>query len=186
VEGLPQDPGALGLALLAGGLLGGFVYAWLIRRAVWTSVRGSLAVGWIVFVVAGTTLGSVPFLAWRVVEDIRYTSGLDSWLVPRYGVSVYRVHPEIFDNAAQRIPPGDTYYLAASPKLDHRTRDAFHQWALGYLLPRIAVADPRGAQWILTLGVDPAMVGPRIARTWIVKGPVSGLPVAYLGKVVQR
>ena len=59
-----------------------------------------LAVGWIVLVVAGTTLGTVPFLAWRVVEDIRYTSSLDPWLVPRYGVSVYRVHPEIFDNAA--------------------------------------------------------------------------------------
>ena len=135
---------------------------WLIRDAVWASVGGSLAVGSIVFVVAGTTLGSVPFLAWRVVEDIRYTSGLDPWLVPRYGVSVYRVHPEIFDNAARHIPPGDTYYLAASPKLDGRTQDAFHQWALGYLLPRVAVADPDAAQWILTLGVDPAKVGPRL------------------------
>ena len=76
------------------------------RRSVWSAVGGSVSVGWVVLALTATTVGAVPFIAWRVVEDIRYTSHLDPWLVPRYGVSVYGVHPEIFDNAVLRIPLG--------------------------------------------------------------------------------
>ena len=74
-----------------------------------------MSVGWIVLVLVATTVGTAPFIGWRIVEDIRYTSTIDPWLAPRYGVSVFRVHPEIFDNAAKHIPPGDTYFLASSP-----------------------------------------------------------------------
>jgi hypothetical protein len=185
VEGLPQHPGPLGLAFLLLGLLGGALYAWRIRGHVRSSVGGSVGVGWIVLVLVATTVGAAPFIGWRIVEDIRYTSTIDPWLAPRYGVSVFRVHPEIFDNAAKRIPPGDTYFLAPSRRLDRTTREAFRQWALANLLPRVAVADPDQAQWILTLGVDPAGLGPQISRTWRVKEAVSGLPPAYLGKVAR-
>ena len=37
----------------------------------------------------------------------------------------------------------------------------------------------------MTLGVDPASVGPPISKTWLLKGPVNGLPPAYLGKVAR-
>jgi hypothetical protein len=185
VEGLPQAPGAFGLALLFLGLLGGGVYARLVRRSVWSSVGGSVSVGWIVLVLTATTVGAVPFIAWRVVQDIRYTSHLDPWLVPRYGVSVYGVHPEIFDNAKLRIPSGDTYYLAPSTTIDRTAQKAFKDWALGYLLPRMAVPDPADASWIMTFGVDPRKVGPPISQTWLLKGPVNGLPPAYLGKVAR-
>jgi hypothetical protein len=183
VEGLPQQPGPIGLAFLIAGLLAGAIYAWRIRLRVSSSVGGSWSVGGIVLILTVTTVGVAPFVGWRIVEDIRYTSGIDPWLAPRYGVSVFRVHPEIFDNAARHIPSGDTYFLAPSPRLDRTTQGAFRQWALGYLLPRMAVADPDQAHWILTLGVDPASVGPQISRTWMVKEAVSGLPPAYLGKV---
>lgn len=186
MEGLPQSPGPIGLAILLLGLLGGALYAWRIRLPVGAAVAGSRSSGWIVLVLVATTLGAAPFVGWRIVEDIRYTSSIDPWLAPRYGVSVSRVHPEIFDNAAARIPPGDTYYLASAPGLERGARASFREWALGYLLPRVAVSDPERARWILTLGVDPASVGPPISRTWVVKGPVSGLPPAYLGEVGGR
>ena len=112
----------------------------------------------------------------------RYTSQID---LARAALRrfVFKVHPEIFDNAAWRIPAGDTYYLASDPDLDRATKAAFREWALGYLLPRIAVADPAKAGWILTLGVDPASVGPKVSRTWLMKESVNGLPPAYLGRV---
>ena len=163
------------------GLLVGALYAWRIRRSVRSAAGSSGAVAVVLLALIATSVGAAPFIGWRIVEDIRYTSSIDPWLAPRYGVSVFKVHPEIFDNAARRIPPGETYYLAPSRKLDYVTQAAFRAWALGYMLPRIAVDDPAAAKWILTLGVDPADVGPPIARTWRLKESVSGLPPAYLG-----
>ena len=183
MEGLPQHPGPLGLAILALGLLVGALYAWRIRDRVRVAAGGSGSVSAIVLVLLTTTVGTAPFLGWRIVEDVRYTSQIDPWLSPRYGVSVFKVHPEIFDNAARRIPAGDTYYLAADPNLGRATKAAFREWALGYLLPRTAVSDPAQAGWILTLGVNPASVSPRVSRTWLMKESVNGLPPAFLGRV---
>lgn len=183
MEGLPQHPGAVGLAVLALGLVVGALYGLRARRRVSGAFVGQPSVAWVVVLLVAVGIGTAPFIAWRIVEDIRYTSSIDAWLVPRYGVSVYEVHPEIFDNAAARIPAGDTYYVISDPGLDRTSRAAFRQWALGYLLPRVAVADPGDAQWILTLGVRPASIGGPIERTWVLKGSVNGLPPAYLGKV---
>jgi len=185
VEGLPQQPGLIGLLILAVGLVAGALYAWRALPRLEPDVGGSRSVSWIIVALLVTTVGTAPFLAWRVVEDIRYTRQVDPWVAPRYGVSVFGVHPEIFDNAALRIPPGETYYLASSPGLERAVKAAFREWALGYLLPRVATADPDQAQWILTLGVDPASVGPPVARTWRLKESVNGLPPAYLGEVAR-
>ena len=183
MEGLPQSPGAVGFAILLAGLIGGALFAWLIRGRVLAAVEGVRGVAAIVLVLTATTLGASPFIVWRVVKDISYTSGVDPWLKPRYGVSVSGVHPEIFDNAAARIPPHGTYYLAVAPSVDYGARASFRQWALGYLLPRIAVSQPDRAEWIVTLGVDPARVGPHVTKVWRLKESVNGLPPAYLGKV---
>ena len=185
MEGLPQHPGPVGLLLLVVGLVAGAFYAWSIRGSLRSDVGGSASVGRIALVLVATTLGAAPFVAWRIVEDIRYTSGIDSWLAPRYGVSVYGVHPEIFDNAVHRIPAGDTYYMASATTINDVSQRAFKEWALGYLLPRVAVADPAKARWIVTFGVDPRTVGPPITKTWLLKGPVNGLPPAYLGEVAR-
>lgn len=163
----------------------GGLYAWSIRGSVSSAVAGSKAIAAVTLVLIATTLGAAPFVGWRIVEDIRYTSGLDPWLAPRYGISVYGVHPEIFDNAVRRIPVGDTYYMVTATPINDVAQRAFEEWALGYLLPRMAVTDPANAGWIVTFGVDPRSVGPPIAKTWLLKGPVNGLPPAYLGKVAR-
>ena len=71
------------------------------------------------------------------------------------------------------------------PRSTEASERAFEEWALGYLLPRVAVTDPAKARWIVTFGVDPRTVGPPIAKTWLLKGPVNGLPPAYLGQVAR-
>ncbi len=122
-------------------------------------------------------------MTWRIIEDVRYTSSLNSWIATRYGVSVFRVHPAIFDTAASHMPPTARYYLAVSPKVDTTRQQAFEQWAAGWLLPRVAVSSPAKAEWILTLGVDPSTVGAPLTRQWRIWPAVEGTPAAYLGQV---
>jgi hypothetical protein len=173
VEGLPQNPTALGAAAILLGLVLGALYLLRARRAQ----------GVVTAVVAAVAIAAFPYITWRVVDDIRYTSHLDPWLADRYGVSVFRVHPAIFDNAETHMRRGARYYLVSSPKLDETRRGAFAQWAAGWMLPRVAVATPSRADYVLALGVDPRRVGVPISRVWRVMPAVQGTPPAYLGEV---
>ena len=173
MEGLPQNPSALGAAAILLGLVLGAAFLLWARRH-----ESPLATA-----VATLALAAFPYVTWRVAEDVRYTSHLDSWLANRYGVSVFRVHPAIFDNAETHMPANARYYLASSPRLDETRRNAFAQWAAGWMLPRIAVATPARAQYVLTLGVSPRSVGVPISRIWRVMPALQGTPAAYLGKV---
>lgn len=124
-----------------------------------------------------------PYIAWRIIEDVRYTSGLNSWIADRYGVSVAQVHPAIFDSAAARMPLHARYYLVTAADIDAVREGAFKQWAAGWLLPRVATSTAAQADWILTLGVNPATVGPRLEHSWRIWPAVNGTPAAYLGQV---
>jgi hypothetical protein len=128
-------------------------------------------------------IAAVPYATWRIVEDIRYTSALDPWLAQNYGVSVYEVHPALYDRVRALVPAGDTYYLRAGKTRDPASAEAFRQWALTALLPRVSVVDPSQAQWLLTLGVDPRAIGPPVDRVWLVRQAGQGVPAAYLGRV---
>jgi hypothetical protein len=175
VEGLPQNPSALGAAAILLGLVLGAVY---LRRAL---RRQSL----VTVVVASLAIAAFPYVAWRVVEDIRYTSGLDPWLANRYGVSVFHVHPAIFDNAERHMRANARFYLASSPKIELTRREAFRQWAVSWMLPHVAVTTPSRAQYVLTLGMSPRAVGVPIARVWRVMPALLGTPAAYLGEVAE-
>ena len=175
MEGLPQSPGAIGIGMIVLGLV---VAALAI---VW--FRRSAAVFTPVLAIALTLIAFSPYITWRIVEDVRYTSSLNSWIADRYGVSVAQVHPAIFDAAAAHMPLHARYYLATAPNVDPTRRQAFEQWAAGWLLPRVATATPGQAGWILTLGVMPRAVGPALRRTWRIWPAVTGAPPAYLGEV---
>ena len=165
--------------MIALGLLAALGYlAWV--RPPGERRRGSVAV---TVAIAAIAIAPAPYVTWRIVEDVRYTSGLSSWIAARYGVSVVQVHPAIFDAAAAHMPRTARYYLKVSPTVDSTRRQAFEQWAAGWLLPRVAVSSPGQAEWILTLGVDPSTVGPPLSRKWRIWPAVEGTPSAYLGKV---
>lgn len=173
MEGLPQNPDAFGVAAIALGVVLGAVYFTRLFRTQ----------PLVTATIAAVALLAFPYVTWRIVEDVHYTSSLDSWLANRYGVSVFRVHPAIFDNADAHMPAHARYFLVSSPRIDDTRRKAFAQWAVGWMLPRVAVASPRRADYILALGVSPRHLGVPIERTWRVMPSVQGTPAAYLGQV---
>jgi hypothetical protein len=184
VEGLPQTYGPAGLIVAA--------LCFALCAAVWLLARPKVAarlggprdpVTLVVVTMLAVGVAAVPYASWRIVEDIRYTSALDPWLAQNYGVSVYEVHPALYDRVRELVPDRDTYYLRASQTRDPASIQAFRQWALGALLPRVSVTDPWQAKWLLTLGVDPRTIGPPVDRVWVVRQAGQGVPTAYLGRV---
>ncbi len=169
--------------VLLGILMAAFCAVWMRRPSSATSARTPLRKVSPTLAIALASISISPYVAWRIVEDIRYTSGLNSWIADRYGVSVAQVHPAIFDAAAAHMPAHARYYLATSRSVDSIRRQAFEEWAAGWLLPRVATSTPGQAAWILTLGVPPSTVVPHLRHTWRVWPAVNGTPAAYLGQV---
>ena len=186
MQGLPAGIGALGGALLVAGLAFGAAYAaYAFRRlrAAFAPATNAAAVAAVAAAALGVGLGAAPFVAWRVVEDLRYTTGLDPWLAERYGVSVSEIHPSLYDRARTLVPAGDTFAVVVDARVSHERREAFEQWALTTLLPRRAVSDPAAADWLLTLGVAPAEVGPSVGRAVELHPGAGEVPPAYLARV---
>lgn len=142
--------------------------------------EGGAAVAGVVAVALLVGVAAAPFQIWRVVQDIRYTTSLDPWLAERYGVSVFEIHPSLYDKVLERVPPEATYALRVAPGIDDVTRGAFEQWALTTLLPRRAVAPDGDTRWIVTLGIRPAAAEPRRLRAWQLHPGGRGIPPSYL------
>jgi hypothetical protein len=69
------------------------------------------------------------------------------------------VNERVWAGLRSRIPPHDRYYVQTGS-----ARIRF--WTYTSLLPRIAVTDPRDADWIVSYRHDPRRLGIGIARTW--------------------
>jgi hypothetical protein len=181
VLGVPSAPGAVGGALLAGGLvvaLAVLVVAWRTGRLpappVWALV-------WSLFVL---TLGLAPFLAWRVVEDVRVTSGLDAYERREAGPIQAFLQPYLLDGAARVIPAGATYATATGDAIPYpAARKAFPALAQRALFPRRSLSDPAGADWLVAWGVEPGRVVPdaRVVFTRPASGVYPPLYVARIG-----
>ena len=187
MQGLPEGIGPLAVALVALGAVLGVAFMLWVRRPLEATFAAAgptgRTVAATVALALGLGVGAAPYLTWRVVEDVRYTSELDPWLVERYGVSVFEVHPAVYDRAAALIPRDATYALRTDPRIERTRRAAFEQWALTTLLPRRAVSNPADARWLLTLGVRPEAVDPRVVRTIRLHPGGQGVPPSYAGEL---
>lgn len=184
VQGVPDGIGLVGAVLLALGLLVAVPYAFWMRRRLgraFASAGGTgAAVASLLALALLVGVGATPLTLWRIVQDIRYTSSLDPWLAERYGVSVFEIHPSLYDRLLQRIPPDETYALRVSPGIDDVTRGAFEQWALTTLLPRRAVASTADTRWIVTLGIPPRASDSGRLRAWKLHPGGRGVPPSFL------
>lgn len=66
------------------------------------------------------------------------------------------VRERVWGELRQRIPSNDRYYLQTNYGL-------VHFWTFTSLLPRIAVDDPRQADWIVSYRADPKALGVPLA-----------------------
>ena len=130
-----------------------------------------------------TGVAAAPFVAWRVVHDLRYTVQIPGFVAERIVPYENDLDGRVFDRLAAAIPEGDTYFVetTSGPGID-----VFEGWARTFLLPRLAVSDPEVADWIVSMGVHPTLLGVRVSSVRIV--PTSygeDAPKTYLAKVVR-
>jgi hypothetical protein len=175
--GVPGSPGAVGLALLLAGLLvaaaSGYRFrAQLPREPIAAAAAVSLLVA----------LGAAPFLAWRIVDDLRYTTALTPYDRSVAGPVQAYLQPYLLDRVPALIPVGDTYAAAVGAAVPYdAARKAFPSLALQTLFPRRSTT-PGRAEWIVSWGIRPSAVA-SVTREVVVR-PASGLyPALYVGKV---
>lgn len=161
---------ALGLAIvLAGWLLGG-------RRRPRTAPELAVAVA------AAAAVASLPYVGWRFVKDVRYTSSLDSYERAAAGPIQSYLPGYLVDGARTIVPPGATYATVVGRSVPYAdARDAFGPLVLTTLFPRRSVP-VRDAQWIVAWGVSPASVA-HVGKVVVVQRRLGALPPVFVAKV---
>ena len=180
--GLPAEPGAVGLSLLALGVLLGGATALLCRPVIRARLSGPPPAGLVALVlvlVVGSTTAAAPFICWRIVEDIRYTSRLTATQAEQIGADTHLLNQEVFERLKAVIPPTAAYAVVSPPTLDPRPRSQLNSWAGYTLLPRIRVDDPRRADWIIGWGVHPRDLAPRSRVVWTLRKRAGPPPRVY-------
>lgn len=174
--GVPGSPGAVGWALLLAGLLVAAALGYRLRtRLPREPIPAAAAISLLV------TLGAAPFLAWRIVDDLRYTTALTVYDRSVAGPVQSYLQPYLLDRVPSLIPADDTYATAVGPAVRYdAARKAFPSLALQTLFPRRSTT-PERAQWIVSWGIRPDAVAP--VTDVVVARPASRLyPALYVGK----
>ena len=182
---LPSSPGAYGTALIVAGLVLGSALGWVawgrLRRLFGGGGAATTAVAGVLAVALASSVGLAPFLAWRVVQNLRYTSRIQRPIVERIAAYENNLDGAAFDKVARIIPRHATFYVEASDPV----RMNFAPWALSALLPRIAVGEPAQAQWILTLAIDPRTLGVPLASVRRIPTGYGDAAPVYLARVAR-
>ncbi len=186
--GLPAEPGAVGLSLLALGVLLGGATALLCRPVIRTRLSGPPPAGLVALVLVlmvGSTTAAAPFISWRIVEDIRYTSRLAAEQAEQIGADTRSLDQEVFERLRAVIPPTATYAVVSPPTLEPGPRRELMSWAGYTLLPRIRVDDPRRADWIIGWGVHPRELALRTRVVWTLRKRDGPPPRVYYAARVR-
>ncbi|MGH3009071.1 MAG: hypothetical protein ACRDLM_06640 [Gaiellaceae bacterium] len=142
-----------------------------VARVTWRETRTPL-VALLVAVIAAAGLVAFPRAVLDAASAARTDRNFDVAQSHRSGGPedclvkfVTCVNESVWADLRQDIPAHDSYYVQTSS-----ARIRFFTYTS--LLPRIAVQDPRRAEWIVSYRHDPHGLGVGIARTWMF-GPVS-------------
>jgi hypothetical protein len=97
-----------------------------------------------------------PLLIWIHVRATKTSARLGPRAAAVAGARDAGLDPTVFTRIAQIVPAHATYWIDTSSAIGSSTaRQAFPVWASGALLPRIAVAQPGQADWVVTWGYSP-------------------------------
>lgn len=155
--GAPEGLDTLGVAALGIGLVAAAAAgAALVRRH---GVRSPEHVAAVVALLVA--VATAPLLVWRVGHDLAETTSLPQSDRRGAGPIQAFLQPYLLDDAAAVLPPDATYAAVAGPAVPYETaRRAFPSLALTVFFPRISVADPAAAEWVVAWGTDPRDVAP--------------------------
>lgn len=177
--GVPGSPGAVGLAAIALGLVAALVALALLRRRL-RRENTATAAAVVALVVAGA---AVPYVVYRIGEDLRVTTKLDAYSNAAAGPIQAYLPGYLVDPVRRLVPPGATYATVVSASVPYApARAAFGSLALQTLFPRRSVADPKRADYVVTWGVAPSRVV-RVRRQWIARKAFAAYPTLYVGEV---
>ncbi len=174
--GVPASPGVAGWSLLAAGGLAAVVALLVLRR------RGALDAARVCLVV---TVAAVPYVGLRIGDDLRVTTRLHGYDAAAAGPVQAYLPGYLVDGARRLIPRDATYATAVGTQVPwSQARLAFPSLALQTLFPRISVADPRRADYVVSWGLRPGRVA-TVSRVWVVRPRRGPYPAVYVGKVAR-
>src|SRR4051794_39143075 len=113
--GLPAHPGRVGALLLALGIVIALGLAPFVWRRTLAAVGGAVVVAGVVALLVISTAAAAPFVAWRIVEDVHYTSRLTSPQAERIGGDMAGIDWHVYTWLRGRVPQHDTYYVDLPP-----------------------------------------------------------------------
>jgi hypothetical protein len=129
---------------------------------------------------------TAPLLGWIHVHKAVTSARLSPAEAAAAGARDAGVDPAVFDRLTRIIPAHATYWVDVAPRL--RSSDLVNTvplWASGALLPRLAVARPEEADWIVTWGYSPKGLGVGVRGVRVLRARTAlRLPV-YVAQVVR-
>ena len=177
--GAPASPGAVGWARIAIGLVVAVAALVRFRGALRRQAPSAAAALVTLIVIAAAT----PFVVWRVVEDLRYTTTLHGYDRAAAGPVQAFLPGYLLDGASRLIPPTATYTTVVSPSVPWApARAGFGPLAMQSLFPRRSVADTRDADYLVAWGVQPRTVVP-VQRVWTLRKAFGRSPTIYVARI---
>ena len=129
-----------------------------------------------------TVAVSLPFTALAIVKDIRAARSYTPFEAARVGPEDNGLDTTIVDRIARLVPRHATYVLVLDPGIEPDLSGVFRVWALVDLLPRVAVRDPKDAEWVVALGKRPEALGVRARDVRAVRATRASRLVAWVGE----
>ena len=179
--GVPASPGALGWALIAIGLVLAVAAVVRFRGALRRQVPSVAAALVALIIVAAAT----PYIVWRIVEDLRYTTTLHGYDRAAAGPVQAFLPGYLLDGASRLIPPTATYATVVSPNVPWApARNGFGPLAMQSLFPRRSVAEIRDADYVVAWGVQPRTVVP-VRQVWTLRKAFGQSPTIYVARTTR-
>jgi hypothetical protein len=166
------------LLAASGAFLGALLAAFSERR----SSGPARAAGAIAGALVVSSLAVAPVTAWAVISDLQAADKLTAREAERIGPEEAGVDTAVIDGVAQLVPENASYALVFGDRVDPDRALVFRLWALSALLPRVAVADPESADWIVGWGVSPRDLGVTVGRVRALRPRGRSDPPVYIGE----
>jgi hypothetical protein len=127
-----------------------------------------------------------PLLGWIHVHRTVTSARLSPSAAAALGAKEVGLDSTVFDRLTRIIPPHATYWVGTSPRIRSSvSRQAFPLWASGALLPRVAVARPDEADWVVIWGSSPKRLRVEVRGLRVLAARSTPRLPVYVAQVVR-